>query len=462
MGKAIRKTGKFYSSIMMENIGIFMFVGLLFVLFQENGWFPDEDMYAISKLVYKYLLPVCIAYTGGVKMGTHTGGILAVLMTAGCVSANESAGILAGMLAAPAAGVCWKYAGEPLKKRTGSGMQMLAGNLLTGMLGCILAGTGYYIISPGLQIISGVLTRGIDTLVMHKMLGALSIIVEPAKILFLNNIVNHGILVPIGMSQLMQEGQSVLFLVETNPGPGFGMLLALYCINREKRGEYAAAMAAQAAGGLHEVYFPEVISNLWLLIPLTAAGAAGTECFVRLGCGLQTPVSPGSVVTILLMAGKGAWIKAGLGIVLSACISFTGSMLVLKIQKRIRRGAETEPGPESEKYEPIQVKESEKEVENMTVRIQKIGFVCDAGVGSSAMGAALFRRKLAQNRIEGMEVEAYACDRIPEGLDLIVCQKDFLNLLPGGLGHAKVCPVESLMSGAEFEKLIAVIQERNG
>lgn len=458
MGKVLRKTGKFYSGIMMDNIGIFIFVGLLSVLFQENGWFPNENMYAISQFVYKYFLPVCIAYMGGVKIEGHTGGVLAVLMTAGCVSANESVGILAGMLAAPVGGIAWKYAGMPLKRNAGSKMQMLAGNLLAGILGAVLAGIGYYIGAPVMELISAGLTGGVNYLVENGMLGALSLLVEPAKALFLNNIVNHGILVPMGMNQLMENGQSVLFLVETNPGPGLGLLLALYAVKKEKRDTYMAAAAAQAAGGLHEMYFPEVIANLWLLLPLMAAGMAGTEYFVRAGCGLQGPVSPGSVFTILLMAGREGWIKALVGILLSAGVSFAGSMLVLRVQRRPDLPTKTEDEPSGTETG----EEERKEKGKGRMRIEKIGFVCDAGVGSSAMGAALFRRKLSQNGMsEGVRVDAYSSDRIPEDLDLIVCQKDFLKVISPENSVCEKYPVESLMGGEEFDRLILLIQKRN-
>lgn len=470
MGKVLRRIGKFYSSIIMQNIGIFIFIGLLFVLFQENGWLPNENIYAISQFVYINILPVCIAYMGGVRLGGNTGGILAVLMAAGCISANQAAGILAGMLAAPIGGACWKYIGEPVKGRTKSETQMLAGNLLCGILGGALAVAGYYIAAPALELVSKGLEFCVNALMEHRLMAAMSIVTEPAKVLFLNNIINHGVLVPIGMEQLAQMGKSVLFLVETNPGPGFGMLAALYCCNKGKRPVYATAITAQIVGGLHEVYFPEVLGNLWLLLPLSLAGGAGTAWFEIMDCGLQGAVSPGSVVTILLMAGKSAAPKVLLGILISAGVSFAGSMAVLAIQRKLagkghKSAAEvkTEVQQMEGKRGEVQAVEPvvmEKGEEHM--KIQKIGFVCDAGVGSSAMGAALFRRRLAQNHIEGIEVEAYACDQIADGLDIMVCQRNFLRVLSDDQKRTEIFPVESLMGGDEFERLIMLIRERNG
>lgn len=470
MGKVLRRIGKFYSSIMMQNIGIFIFIGLLFVLFQENGWLPNENIYAISRFVYVNILPACVAYMGGSRLSGNTGGILAVLMAAGCISANQEAGILAGMLSAPIGGTCWKYIGEPLKRRTKSETQMLAGNLLCGILGVVLAVAGYYVAAPALELASAGLTFCVNELMKHRLIAAVSIVTEPAKILFLNNIINHGVLVPIGMEQLAQTGKSVLFLVETNPGPGLGMLAALYCSNRKKRSVYAAAITAQTVGGLHEVYFPEVLGNLWLLLPLSLAGAAGTAWFEIMDCGLQGAVSPGSVVTILMMAGKTEAPKVLPGILISAGVSFAGTMAVLAVQRKIRERGHKEASEEErdvqridgEKHEVPAAQSLVIEEEETRMEIRKIGFVCDAGVGSSAMGAALFRRRLAQNHIEGIEVEAYACDQIPEGLDIMVCQQDFIRVLPDEQKKTDIFPVESLMGGEEFERLIMLIRERNG
>lgn len=456
MGRFLRKIGRFYSSIIMGNVGVFIFIGLLSVIFQEQGWYPNEDIYEISQFVYRLILPVCIAYLGGEKTGGHTGGILAVLMTAGCLTYDTQAGILVGMIAAPVGGYAWKYGGENLKRRAGSSAQMLVGSLLVGVWGCILAAGGYYIMSPVLQMVSEVLGTCVNVMTEWNMLAALSIIVEPAKVLFLNNIVNHGILVPLGMEQLQKAGSSVLFLVEANAGPGLGLLTALFFAQRERREEHAASMIAQSAGGLHEVYFPEVLSDLWLLLPLIGAGAAGNLWFQLSGCGLKGPVSPGSIITILVMAGKENIVKIAIGIALSAAVSFTGSMIVLKIQTRRKNKENTE---NIENIDTMEIFAYGKEETEMP--IHTIGFVCDAGVGSSVMGAALFRRKLAQNQICGVQVEAYACDQIPGKLDLIVCQKDFLRLIKDVSQDTEIFPVDSFMGGEAFEALIEMIHRRN-
>lgn len=487
MGKQLRRIGKFYSSIMIQNIGIFIFIGLLSVLFQENGWLPNENIYAISQFTYATVLPLFIAYTGGSRAGNHIGGILAVLFAAGCVMSNTREGIIAGMVAAPL-GAVWKCVCEPLIGKVRSSAQMLIRNLMMGLCAGILSITGYYILAPVLELIRSGLMFCINQLMEHELTAALNLIIEPAKILFLNNIINHGILIPLGMEQISETGKSVLFLVETNPGPGLGMLAALYCTCKNRKSEYGQTMAVHAVGGLHEVYFPKVLENLWLLLPLSLAGMAGTAWFEMTDCGLYGPVSPGSIITIVLMAGKSSAVKVSAGILISAGISFAGSMLILRIRKahgevhgesdigepEVKTAMPDEtPQPKIEEMQQkcnIQKTEPEaqrrelehkSEKEDVHMKIRKVGFVCDAGVGTSAMGAALFRRQLAGQRIEGIEVEAFASDQIPGNLDLIVCQKDYRKLLSDRHSGAEIFAMESLMDRNGFERLITIIRERN-
>lgn len=454
MIKALRRMGKFCSSVIMGNIGIFIFIGILSVIFNETGWLPNEEIYRISQLAYKLVLPVCISFAGGERIGGKTGGILAVLAVTGMLCANVSVGILAGMAAGPAAGAVWKYVGEFLEKHTRSSMQMLVRNLTAGTAGAGLALLGYYFLTPVMDGITAVISAGMTALVERNLTWFLNIIIEPAKVFFLNNIINHGILIPIAVSETEMAGSSILFLLESNPGPGFGMLAALYCVKKTKKEEYASAMIAQGAGGIHEVYFPVVLANLWLLLPLIASGVTGALWFDRMGAGAAAPVSPGSAITFLLMAGKNDMLVVVLGMFLSASVSFIGSMVVLKWQESVKKRKKTETIQIVEEIPHIQ--EEEK------MPINRIGFVCDAGVGSSAMGAAIFRRKLAQNKTEGIQVEAFAADRIPDELDLIVCQKDFYQLIPEGKKEKEIFMVENFVSVQAYDELMELLLKRNG
>lgn len=444
--RKLHKIGEFYTRIIMRNVGIFIFVGLLSVVFNDHGWIPNKNMYAISQLVYEMVMPCLIAYESGRAICEKGGGPLAVLAISGILVFDAPVGILAAMTLGPLAGLVWKYEEPFLRDRISSSMQMLVRNLAMGITGGILAAAGIYLLSLALDAAASLVYQGVDFLAAHRMAALLSILVEPAKVFFLNNIMNHAVLVPLGIAQVQEAGSSVLFLIESNPGPGIGVMAALYYEKKEKRDEYISAIIAEAVGGIHEVYFPFVLSNLRLIIPLILGGMAGNLCFGMLDAGLRGVVSPGSILIILLMAGKGKAISVTAGIVVSALVAFAGSLLILQ-----KGEMKEEKVPEAEKMETETLK-----------KIEHIAFVCDGGVGSSAMGAALFRRNLSRSGITGVKVDAYASDLIPEDVDFIVCQKDFFRLRSRELGEREVYTVESLVKTEEYGSLIEQIQKRNG
>lgn len=470
--KKLRRIGNFYTRIIMNNVGIFIFVGLLSVLFHERGWFPNENMYALSQFVYRWMLPTLMAFEGGRlicgKEGNVSGGILAVLAVGGMLMKDTDAGIFAAMIAGPAAGSLWKLVDKKIRQSVNPGIQMLVKNLCLGILGALLAALGMWAIVPVLNVLAGGLYRGVDFLVQQKMTWLLSFLIEPAKVFFLNNVTNYAILVPLGMQQVQETGSSILFLLEANPGPGLGVLLALYWKLKEerKKQELAAAIVTEVAGGIHEVYFPYVWSNFRLLLPLILGGVSGTVCFSLLGAGVQGVVSPGSIVTLFLMSGRASLIPVLAGIFVSAVVSFYGGLLVLRSRKKITQS-------ETENLESDKSQSFEKMIKDMDVDqrdaaatpeppLQKIAVVCNGGMGSSAMGAAVFRRLLKQEQISGVSVEAYAADLVPDSAQVIVCQKDYRPLLPKELDGREIFTVESLMQTELYRPLIQEIQRRNG
>lgn len=452
----IHKIGKFYTRIIMDNIGIFIFIGLMSIVFNDYGWLPNKDIYAISQLAYEAVLPVMIAYEGGKRTGGPSGGVLAGVALTGLLAANTEIGLWGALATGPLSGFLWKCSYEWLQKHIKASLQMLVKNLYIGILGALLAVTGYFFLAPVLGLMAKGLAVCVDYLVMHKFMAVLSVLTEPGKIFFLNNILNHAVFVPLGISQVQETGSSVLFLIESNPGPGLGMLAALLYRNRKRKGkrcsEYLAAMFAQSVGGVHEVYFPFALSNLWLLLPLIAGGSAGTLVFELLDAGLQGAVSPGSLVTILIMAGKGSVFHVALGIGVSALVSFACSTLVLRIQEHKNQRIQGEENGEGH------MEKSREEKEHLSL-VRNIGFVCDGGVGSSAMGAALLRRKLAAEGVEGIRVKPYAVDLVPKETDLLVCQKDFYERIPLEMRNREVYVVNNLMDSEAYSDLVRRISK---
>ncbi|MGN0404747.1 MAG: hypothetical protein ACI4F1_05970 [Bariatricus sp.] len=445
--KNLHKIGKFYTRIIMKNVGIFIFIGLLSVIFNSHGWLPNEDIYAISQLVYKMVLPCMIAYDAGNKMEENGGGVLAVLALSGILAVRSEIGMLGAMLIGPAAGFIWSKENAWIKNHVGSSIQMLVRNLALALTGVMFAFAGYFLALPILAIVTDMIEKGIGILVDRGMVIFLSVLIEPAKVFFLNNIVNHSILVPIAMGQLDKTGSSILFLLESNPGPGLGILAALWFVKREKKSEYLSAIVAEAAGGIHEVYFPYVLTNLRLLVPLILGAISGNAVFEFMNVGAGGTISPGSIFIVLLMAGKENVPGVMAGVAISALISFAGGILVL----RTRKGKES-----SEDQKECRMHQEEQK------KVEWIVFVCDGGVGSSAMGAALFRRTLAKEHMEGIKVEAAASDMIPVEADLIVCQKEFRRMLPENIEGTKIYTLENLVSTAEYGCLMELIRKRNG
>lgn len=468
MRNAIHKFGKFYSNIMINMIGIFIFVGILSVIFGDYGWVPNENIYAISQFVYSYVIPALIAYTAGNHMGqiyekrpdvpktgiNHAGGAIAVMAAAGVMIADKNCAILGAMILGPICGLLWKHVLEPLTRKAVQGMEMLTRNLVAAIVGAVFSIAAYYVLTPVLSAVTHVIMMGVDWLIAHKLICLTSVLIEPAKVFFLNNSIHHGILLPLAMQQAEQNGSSMLFLLETNPGPGLGVLLALWLSNRKKRKEYAAYMFVECIGGIHEIYFPEVLANLWLLLALIPGGMAGTLCMSVFHVASAGLVSPGSILTVLFMSGHHVMamlFAVAISIAVSAAIAF----FILKRQGKLR--TETAISAQAEEKENVQEMEQVQEMRQM--REMKIGFICDAGVGSSAMGAALFRRKLKEEGMDGITAEAYAVDQIPEDLTIGVCQREFLEILQKESNLSNIVTMESLLNQTEHLALIEKLRK---
>lgn len=457
----LHRFGRFYSRVILNFIGIFIFVGILSAVFGDYGWIPNENIYAISQFVYRCVIPILIAYAAGNEIGHppegeradrhQMGGTIAVMAIVGVILADDRSGILGAMILGPICGLLWeKLLKEPVQK-VKTGLEMLVRNIVAAAVGSILAVTAYYLAAPMLSSCTDALLSGINYLIGHKLIWLLSVIIEPAKVFFLNNSIHHGILLPLGMQQVEELGESILFLLEANPGPGLGLLTALYICRKEKRREYGASLFVEFIGGVHEVYFPEVLVNLWLLLALIGGGAAGNFCFLAFHGAVTGAVSPGSILSILLVCSRKGILSVLLGIFVSAAVSAVLTILILKWQERSEKNSDI-------CIEPQMIPEIKAEKE----MVIKVGFICNAGVGSSAMGAALLRRKLREMKIDGVEVEAYPADQLPADLTFAVCQRDFKEMSSFELKAEKVFTVESLLNQNEYCPVIEEIRERGG
>ena len=355
-------------------------------------------------------------------------------------------------LVAILAGVCAGYMyREGMKRLEGiipSGFEMLTGNLYLAVSGIGCGLMAFYLFLPCAARLEGVLADGIVFMAESGFLPWSAILVEPLKILFFNNWLNHGFLLPLGLEQVRTAGGSLLFLLEENPGPGFGILAACAMCRRTEKKDMASTMMIQMFGGIHEVYFPYVLADLRLLAAAVAGGVAGNYCFFLTGCSLRGPASPGSVITIFMMSETGG--RPGLlaGILLSAAVSFVTAWLILSyVPGKGRAGVPTHAQVRQENTSGQGEPPKKRTEENM-----KLYFVCDAGMGSSAMAGALFKKKLKAEGVEGIEVFHVSADRIPGDADVLVCQQSFAASLPDT--GIPCFTVENLTDMSGYEKLL--------
>lgn len=437
----MRKISRFYKDGIMQNLWLFIALGLLNVLFSEHGWFPMENMQGMITGLYEVVIPVFLAYSCGKLSGGEAGAAVSTIAMLGVVGQKETYSIFIAMLVSPPLGLLTKKLYGAVEERIPSGFEMLAKNLFIGVLGVGSLLAVRVTVAAAAVRLYGFIYQLSSYLASHRMMGALCVIVEPLKVLFLNNSVNHGILTPLGIEQMKEFGKSLFFLVEANPGAGLGILLARLCFHREDSKKYVTYALIESVGGIHEIYFPYVLARPALLLAAIAGSVSGMAVFGAAGVGLVGAVSPGSILLCVLLAAKGDVVWILLGIAVSAIVSFGLSFLILKWSKREKKTGEQKEEMGMEK------KEKPKKPE-------RIYFVCDAGFGSSAMAASLFRKKLKKEQVEGISVEHTAIDKIPKDADIVFAQKSFEAHLKDRQENTAYYFLESIMQADVFEELI--------
>ncbi|WP_018909436.1 PTS mannitol transporter subunit IICB [Salinispora arenicola] len=326
----IQRIGGFLAGMVMPNIGAFIAWGLITALFIETGWLPNESFAALVGPMITMLLPVLIGYTGGRLVHGQRGAVVGAVATVGIVVGAEVPMFLGAMIIGPLAAYVVKLVDGLIQDRIRPGFEMLIDNFTAGIIGAGMALLGLKAIGPVVSRLTDFAGSGVDWLVSNHLLGLVSIIVEPAKVLFLNNAINHGVLSPLGVAEAADAGKSILFMVETNPGPGLGLLLAYFFFGpRALRPTAPAAMIIHFLGGIHEVYFPYVLMKPRLILAMIAGGAAGVSTFMITGAGLVATPSPGSVMAYFAVTPKGGWLGVTLGIVVAAAVTFAVAALLL-------------------------------------------------------------------------------------------------------------------------------------
>jgi mannitol PTS system EIICBA or EIICB component len=321
------------AAMVMPNIGAFIAWGLITALFIPTGWIPNEALSeAIVSPMIRFLLPLLIAYTGGHLVHGRRGAVIGAIAVMGVIVGSDIPQFLGAMIIGPFAAWILKHFDGWTEGRIRTGFEMLVNNFSQGIIGGALAVLGYYTIGPVVESIATVLGNGVDVLIANRLLPVASVIVEPAKILFLNNAINHGVLSPLGVEQAAETGKSILFMIETNPGPGLGILLAFWFTGpKEVRPSVPGAVIIHFFGGIHEIYFPYVLMRPATVIAAILGGAMGVLTFLITGTGLVATPSPGSIFAYLAVTPRGNFVGMILGVLIAAVVSFVSAMFILRV-----------------------------------------------------------------------------------------------------------------------------------
>lgn len=422
MKNNIQRFGKFLSAMVMPNIGALIAFGFLAALFIDTGWIPNKGFNSMVSPMLTYLIPILIASTGGRMIGGDRGRVAGAIAVIGAIMSNtEITMLMAAMVMGPLAGFCVKKFDEAMDGHMPAGFEMLINNFSVGIIGMALAMLGYVAIGPFMSAILMILSAGVNFLVEHSVLPLVSVFVEPAKVLFLNNALNHGIFTPIATEQAAEAGKSIMYMLETNPGPGLGVLLAymFFCKDKVTKDSAPGAVIIHLLGGIHEIYFPYILMNPVVIVAPILGNMAAILWYTITDCGLVGPASPGSIIAYLMVSPGSDLVKVLIGVVIAAGISFVVASPIVKmaggrsLEEAQNEMASMKQAAKGETTVPGTIERSEE--------VKKIIFACDAGMGSSAMGATKFRNRIKNDRPD-ITVSNTSVDTIPADCDIAVVQ----------------------------------------
>lgn len=471
----VMRTGRALSAMIMPNIGAFIAWGLITALFIPSGWWPNENLAKMVAPALNYLLPILIAYTAGKNIAGDRGGVTGAIATIGVIAGTDIPMFIGAMIMGPLGGLAIKKFDKFTQERIRSGFEMLVNNFSIGIIGMLLAILGFCVIGNAVEGLTSVLNKAAQAVISHKLLPLISIVVEPAKVLFLNNAINHGIFSPIGIEQVHEFGQSIMFLIEANPGAGFGILLAYWIAGRgNSKSSAPGAAVIHFLGGIHEIYFPYVLAKPLLLVALIAGSAASLLFFSIFKVGLVAPASPGSIIAILAMAPKGETFLVLCGVLIATIVSLIIAIPIIRHSGKEDIPAEVNSGKVSlgegnNSEDNNNGNDSDGIASNPNRREGplKILFACDAGMGSSALGATKFRKRAEQAGSDA-QINNCAIDSIPGDTDIVVCQRTLqsraeqrvqANVASGGKSATVIC-IDNFISDPNLDKLIEAIVGR--
>ena len=451
MKNTVQRFGKFLSAMVMPNIGALIAFGFLAALFIDTGWIPNKGFNSMVSPMLTYLIPILIASTGGKMIGGDRGRVVGAIAVIGAILSNTDITMLmAAMVMGPLAGFCIKKFDDFMDGRMPAGFEMLINNFSAGIIGMLLAMLGYVLIGPIMSAILAVLSAGVNILVQNGLLPLVSIFIEPAKVLFLNNAINHGIFTPLATEQAAEFGKSIMYMLEPNPGPGLGVLLAymFFCKDKVTKDSAPGAVIIHLLGGIHEIYFPYILMNPLVIIAPILGNMAAIFWFSFTDCGLVGPASPGSIIAYLMMTPGSDLFKVIIGVLLATGISFAIASPIVRMagSKSLEEAQEEMAAMKSgnEKVVPGTIERSSE--------IRKIIFACDAGMGSSAMGATKFRNRIKNDRPD-ISVTNTSVDNIPADCDIAIVQTTLADRAKKSAPQAQLITIGNFLADPALDAL---------
>ena len=466
----VQKVGTALSSMVMPNIGAFIAWGLITALFIPTGWMPNAKLAALVAPMIFFLLPLLISYSAGKNVHDERGGVVAAIATMGVIVGTVTITekglggtpmFLGAMVMGPIAAHLMKKFDKAVQPKIKTGLEMLVNNFSAGILGFILAILGFFGIGPIVKVITKALSAGVDVIINAHLLPLANVFIEPAKILFLNNAINHGILTPIATEQALNTGKSVLYLLEANPGVGLGILLAYVFFGKgSAKASAPGAVIIHFIGGIHEIYFPYILMKPSLIFAAMAGGVSGTATFQLLGAGLRAPASPGSILAVLAQTATGSYFAVVAGVVVSTLVTFVIASIILKRDK-----GEGDLESAQSKVSNMKAESKGQDVaadtasETSYADVKRIIFACDAGMGSSAMGASILRNKVKKAGLD-YEVTNVAIRNLNEesGL-LIVTQNELTPRAKQMNGKALHVSVDNFLNSPKYDEIVENLQK---
>lgn len=469
---SIRKFGGHMSGMVMPNLGAFVGWGLMAAMFIPNGWFPNENLAQMIEPILNYLFPLLIGYTAGYNIHGQRGGVIGAFTTMGVIIGADITMISGAMIMGPLSSWLLKKFDQKVEGKIKPGFEMFVNNFSLGILGAILTIFAFLTIGPVIKLLIAGLTLGVKWTTEHQLIPLLSVFMAPAQVLFLNNVVNHGILAPIGYVQAAEMGKSIMFLVDTNNGPLLGTLFAIALFGKG-RAKKTAPMAMFIAGiaGIGEVYFPFVLANPILLFATMGGLTVSLYLQVLLDGGLIGVASPGSLIAIAMMTPKSAIFANFISILAGFLVSTGIGMFLLKLfqPKDKDEDEDLDIDPESSVGDGAVATashfagDSNSGSEKPMNPIEKIIVACDSGMGSSAMGASVLRNRLKKEGYGSIEVVNSSANKITEDTDLVITLDSLIARakLSGTNPDTIYTPINNFLKEEDYDETIRLIEERN-